>query len=891
MNGTIDFFSLSGEKIASAVGMTEAAPVESGAIRLPVSARDVTGVQKDKNTLNILLKDNQKIVIKDFFGDKKKKLVFDDGKEIFEADYLDKEQFNGLQFKPLQSIDEVFEGAEPAEDDNSDYVWVVPVIAAAAIGGIAIAAINDNDGGSKSSNKAKDKLEEAKDDAHKAIDDMDHLSDEQKDAAHQAVDDATDVPGVEKAQADAASLNADQEPSFLEGLISSIWNAIIAIPKGLLEALKSIIPKLSDYHFLLESAPAALTGIALVVWEALVEVIHVPLSFISNMVQWITGFTTGILGGIWGPLGTIPQIFNGILIILDGLGNGLKAIIESIGVGIITIPAIITGAIAWVITLVKGIGALLSGDSSAMDDFISDLSQTALQNPLIPLALGDLFVAFMAIPKLAVEVIAVIAEWILGIITGVMQWIPGLIPIAGVLSDFTLAIDGVAIAIHYGLDNVINLITKLGMALIMGIPIAISTGTSAITIIEAFIKGVLGISSDDNNSDNPINKFIDSIIDFISSPISGIEKIISSVFSSIENFIKDPLGTIGEIFQKVIDVILAPCKFIIDAVGSIIDFIASPLEGIGNIISNVMDCIGKFLSDPFGAIGDLFQNVIDIILAPCKFFIDAIGSIFNFVTNPIESISKVIGDPMTLMLKLISDPVGTMTELFNKVIDTIFGPFKGIIDFIGKVIYEVTHPLETLSNIINDIIAKIFGHSSNENTVASSLHSMTEAVEKVVETAVETVKPAAEKIDDILTSAEKTVDHILDESVGEGSEKNLSADDLAEITNTLDEISTYADTNVVSLNEMAEGQPSQESVTPESNEELTDQQLASIMEENNASEIDLNALVGKESNPDVAENNTPDELNSVEDTGGYNIQEQIITQLQQYEENYQLTAA
>ncbi|MFV5930464.1 hypothetical protein ACLIKC_25770, partial [Klebsiella aerogenes] len=676
-------------------------------------------------------------------------------------------------------------------------------------------------------------LEEAKDDAHKAIDDMDHLSDEQKDAAHQAVDDATDVPGVEKAQADAASLNADQEPSFLEGLISSIWNAIIAIPKGLLEALKSIIPKLSDYHFLLESAPAALTGIALVVWEALVEVIHVPLSFISNMVQWITGFTTGILGGIWGPLGTIPQIFNGILIILDGLGNGLKAIIESIGVGIITIPAIITGAIAWVITLVKGIGALLSGDSSAMDDFISDLSQTALQNPLIPLALGDLFVAFMAIPKLAVEVIAVIAEWILGIITGVMQWIPGLIPIAGVLSDFTLAIDGVAIAIHYGLDNVINLITKLGMALIMGIPIAISTGTSAITIIEAFIKGVLGISSDDNNSDNPINKFIDSIIDFIS----------------------------------------------------------SPLEGIGNIISNVMDCIGKFLSDPFGAIGDLFQNVIDIILAPCKFFIDAIGSIFNFVTNPIESISKVIGDPMTLMLKLISDPVGTMTELFNKVIDTIFGPFKGIIDFIGKVIYEVTHPLETLSNIINDIIAKIFGHSSNENTVASSLHSMTEAVEKVVETAVETVKPAAEKIDDILTSAEKTVDHILDESVGEGSEKNLSADDLAEITNTLDEISTYADTNVISLNEMAEGQPSQESVTPESNEELTDQQLASIMEENNASEIDLNALVGKESNPDVAENNTPDELNSVEDTGGYNIQEQIITQLQQYEENYQLTAA
>ena len=88
MNGSIDYFSSSGEKLASTVGTTGVAPAQSGAIRLPISARDVTGVQKDNNTLNIFLKDNQKIVIKDFFGDTKKKLVFDDGKEIFEGDYL-----------------------------------------------------------------------------------------------------------------------------------------------------------------------------------------------------------------------------------------------------------------------------------------------------------------------------------------------------------------------------------------------------------------------------------------------------------------------------------------------------------------------------------------------------------------------------------------------------------------------------------------------------------------------------------------------------------------------------------------------------------------------------------------------------------------------------------
>lgn len=51
-----------------------------------------------------------------------------------------------------------------------------------------------------------------------------------------------------------------------------------------------------------------------------------------------------------------------------------------------------------------------------MEDFVSDFSQSLLQNPLIPLALGDLFVAIMAIPKLGVEAISVIAEWIPGLL-------------------------------------------------------------------------------------------------------------------------------------------------------------------------------------------------------------------------------------------------------------------------------------------------------------------------------------------------------------------------------------------------------------------------------------------------------------------------------------------
>ncbi|MEE9955928.1 GA module-containing protein, partial [Enterobacter quasihormaechei] len=206
MNGSIDYFSSSGEKLASTVGTTGVAPAQSGAIRLPISARDVTGVQKDNNTLNIFLKDNQKIVIKDFFGDTKKKLVFDDGKEIFEGDYLAKEQFNGLQFKPLQSIEEVFAGTETAVANSEEYVWVVPLIAVTALSGLALAAINHSSGSNsngKSLDTGKDNLDAAKDEANKAIDDMPHLSDEQKDDAHKAVDEATTVEEVNKAVDDA----------------------------------------------------------------------------------------------------------------------------------------------------------------------------------------------------------------------------------------------------------------------------------------------------------------------------------------------------------------------------------------------------------------------------------------------------------------------------------------------------------------------------------------------------------------------------------------------------------------------------------------------------------------------------------------------------------------
>ncbi|PNC11155.1 hypothetical protein CK477_13050, partial [Enterobacter cloacae] len=743
----------------------------------------------------------------------------------------------------------------------------------------------------------KDNLQSAKDDANKVIDDMAYLSDEQKDNAHQSVNDATDVAGVEQAVADASSLNHEDEPSFLDSLfnmvgniVGGIWDVIIAIPKGLLEALKSVVSLLSDYHFSLESGPAALTGAALIIWETIVEVIHAPLSFLSNLVQWITGFTTGLLAGVWGPLGFIPHFLNGVLIIVDGIFNSAKIIIETIGVGVISIPAIITGAIAWCITLAKGIGAVFSGDSSAMEDFISSLSQSLSQNPLIPLVLGDIFVGIMVIPKLAVEVIGVVAEWILGVITAFLQFVPGLIPVASVVSDFPLAIDGVVIAIHYGLSNVVNLITKLGMALIMGIPIGISTGTSLVSIVESFVKGLLGISSDENVASNPVNDIIDNIIAFIESPISGTGDLISSISSSIGQFFSNPIGTIGDLIQGTIDLILSPFKDIIDAIGSVFDsitspfkdiidaagsvfdFIMNPFETVGNIISGVMEGIGNIISNPFGAVGDIFQGIIDLVLSPFKGIIDTVNSVINVVLNPVDAILGLIGDPVGMAFNFMTNPVGTITVLINNVIDTVLSPFKGIIDFVGSLIYGVTHPLETISNIFNDIIGTIFGGSSGESAA-----DVAEAFNTV--------------IDDVETTVDNFVESPATFVMGENTDNTLTMNDLVEISSTLDTLAGYADTNVVSLSVMADAQPSLDAAMPAVNEELTDVQLASLLEENQSGELDLDSLIGAENDLNVAETNTPDAQHSVEDTGGYNVLDKIISQIQLSEDNYSFAAA
>lgn len=406
MNGTMMFFSASGEKLADAVGTTGIAPINSEVIKVNLSARNVAAAQKDNNALYILTKDNQKLVINDFFSNKTKKLVFEDGNDLFLADYTPGENFNGLQFKPLKSMDAAFDGADAALIGNDTLSWAVPLIAVAAAGGIAIAAKNrsnnknndsdNNPTANLSAAKAQanqtidgmahlnaqqkadahqavenatdipginsalaeahvSNLNGAKEGAHKAIDEMANLSIQQKEEAHKAIDDAVSVPQVDQTLADTAQLNEDgiamdPPPSFLdqitqaiENIATAIWEKVTAIPKQILLFVKNIISTFDD----------KIIGSI----DKILDFIDSPMEFVGNIIETIKQ-TVGtaidkIVSIISDPFGAIGDLIdhfmNKIDYIINLPGNLINDTIDTIADHFYSKVVIISDTVNWVI--------------------------------------------------------------------------------------------------------------------------------------------------------------------------------------------------------------------------------------------------------------------------------------------------------------------------------------------------------------------------------------------------------------------------------------------------------------------------------------------------------------------------------------------------------------
>jgi len=144
----IDVFSKAGKELTYSNANVIKVPQPGAIVKVNIPTNSISGAVKSGNNLVILQKNGEKITLEDFFpaggNAEPTKLVIADGEYLYQANY-DSDNFSGLEFSAVSSMDEVISG-EGTEQGVNPAVWIVPLVVA-GVAGIAIAASNSGGGG------------------------------------------------------------------------------------------------------------------------------------------------------------------------------------------------------------------------------------------------------------------------------------------------------------------------------------------------------------------------------------------------------------------------------------------------------------------------------------------------------------------------------------------------------------------------------------------------------------------------------------------------------------------------------------------------------------------------------------------------------------------------
>lgn len=144
----IDVFSKAGKELIYSNANVIKVPQSGSIVKVNIPTNTISGAVKSGNNLVILQKNGEKITLEDFFpaGENAEptKLVIADGEYLYQANY-DSDNFSGLEFSAVSSMDEVISG-EGTDQGVNPAVWIVPLVVA-GVAGIAIAASSGGSGG------------------------------------------------------------------------------------------------------------------------------------------------------------------------------------------------------------------------------------------------------------------------------------------------------------------------------------------------------------------------------------------------------------------------------------------------------------------------------------------------------------------------------------------------------------------------------------------------------------------------------------------------------------------------------------------------------------------------------------------------------------------------
>lgn len=829
-------------------------------IKVTLPKYDISGVQKFGNNLVLVNGDNEQIVIEDFFvakGQEKNKLVIEDERALFDGEgqlYLaeyDAENFAGLEFVPIASMDEVT-GEAVDNGETNHAVWIIPLVGAAIVGAaIAISDSNDSSSSSNSndnnnnsdSNDAKDALDNAQKAFEAKLDDLTVAKQNLADAiaAMQANPTADTIKAVNDAKAalENATTVLDQAKTQLDSAITT------AKDKGLDTAqaekvmtdaaddIASAETALEQATTLLESAQALLdhilnvSGIHINVQDALDYATNAKINpSAENLSEAL-----GLLDSLKAALG-VSDASRGSLVRLQNAIELLKQAMEKAdGHGINTDEAkalidALDGKYEEMLALIDAELAAAYANKAAVE-----AAQEAVAKAVVALEVAE---AAELLAKEKLEEALALKQSVMANneqdrIDEVNQMIINANAALEAARDAVNAANDAVNAANDAIGNISHEVSKEFVPELIDLK-------EHLDELEAIDKGI--VLQEEKTFWEALQDFADSVVNTFrelfqqimdSKPVQIIKDIIEGIGNAIAavwdafveavkggiNIIKIAIKAVADLIGEGVEVVVNIIKLGVEAVK---DAISLGMEVIKDGINAFVVGISDAIKDAIGSMGildwlDLTKVVgvvIDVITFSIKNIVDNIWNVIKEIPNKIidylvDSVGAIVGEISQSLADAFNIIKNAFTDIVNEFYEAfIKNPFDSLIKpIIDKIWDIITNPFDYIADVITAIIDTI-------KDVVAIIKSVIELPGKLIDAFVDFVKEIFTSEGDLVVEGDGSeIGLILDavhemaDMLGDNSSSSLTESETAALQELSDVLSGSSRTVDINLDEIA----------------------------------------------------------------------------------------
>ena len=497
------------------------------------------------------------------------------------------------------------------------------------------------------------------------------------------------LPRVQKIFSSIAEALPKAMPSVIaaiDGVIPVIVNSVSSIVPMLLQIIMSIAASL------VKSIPSVALQLIDAIQNMAPSLLEAGRSAFSSLVQSVSD--------------TAPALFAKVVELVKGAVSWIAN----------SLPAMIRAGADMVRNFTDGMKGSKVGE--AAKGLVTEITGTLIKGvPDLLAAWGEWF---QATSELLLEMLPIILETVVGIISSIISQLAEMLPSL--------------------IDTVVNIISSIVTTLLEHVPDILQAVSEAFvqllttiadnlpTIIESIVNGFIGLldtiitTVTEHGPDllmaagEFIGKIGAAIIEnlpkIIQTLVEGLLELIGTVVSKAPEMLAAGAKLIG----KLPEAILAAGKGTADAVGNVvqgaIDAIGGFLEGAAKAGSDLATSIGQgikdFADDPVGAVQDLASDAVEKAKSFAEGMQEAGGNLVDAIKDgigdkgdgPISAVQGAVSDAVETAKGFAEDMYEAGSELWGEITDAIADPDKTVADVVGEHISD-------FANDIGDFVQKM----------------------------------------------------------------------------------------------------------------------------------------------------------------------------------------